>query len=106
MTKSLTGIAAAAMLYFIAAPTPADAFAVRHAAGLQEDQTNVEQAWHRGRPHRRYYRYPYRYGYRAYPYPYAYGPYPYAYGAHPYYRRYHYGPRFGVRVGPFGFGAW
>jgi hypothetical protein len=106
MYKSLAGIAGAAMLFMIPAP-PADAFAVRHAAGIDADQVNVEQVWHRGRAHRRVYRAPYRYRhayprYRAYPYPYAYAPYPY-------YRSYgpgYYGPGVGVRIGPFGFGVW
>lgn len=103
MYKSLMGIAAAAMLFIIAAPAPADAFAVRHAAGAQDAQANVEQVWHYGRPHRRIYRqrYVYRtYPYEAYPYPYAYAPYPY-----PYYRRY-YAPAPFVQFGPFGVGVW
>jgi len=108
MYKSLTGAAAAAALFVVAAPAPADAFVARHAPGLQQDQATVEQAWHRGRPHRRVYRGPYVY--RAYPHPYRYRyrvyPGPYAYAPPPYYRPYYYGPGVGVRVGPFGFGIW
>jgi hypothetical protein len=106
MSKSLLGLAAAAMLSIAAAPSPANAFAVRHAPGVAQDQATLEHVWHRGVPHRRYYRaYPYRaYPYRAYPY--AYGPYPYAYAApYPYYRRY-YAPRPFIGIGPFGFGVW
>ena len=112
MVKSLLGVAAAAMLTIAVAPSPANAFAVRHAPGVAQDQATVEHVWHRGYPHRRYYRYGYRggypyYGYRRgyYPY-YGYRAYPYAYAApYPYYRRY-YGPRIGIGVGPFGFGVW
>jgi len=100
MVKSLYGIAAAAVLAIAAAPSPADAFAVRHAPGAAEDQATVEHVWHRGYPHRRYYRYGYR---RAYPY---YGYAPYAYAPYPYYRRHHYYGGPSVRIGPFGFGAW
>lgn len=101
MLKSLMGIAAAAVLCIAAAPTPANAFAVRHAPGVLQDQATVEHVWHRGYPHRRY-----RYGYRrVYPY-YAY-PYPYAYAPYPYYRRhYYYAPGPSIRVGPIGFGIW
>jgi hypothetical protein len=104
MVKIPLGIAAAAVLFIAAAPAPANAFAVRHAPGVQQDQATVEHVWHRGYPHRRY-RYVYRraYPYAAYPYPYAYSyanPYPY-----PYYRRY-YGPRPFVGIGPFGVGVW
>ena len=101
MYKSLMGIAAAAMLFIIAAPAPADAFAVRHAAGVQEHQANVTEAQYRRRARRIYrQRFVYRgYPYRAYPYPYAYA-YPY-----PYYRRY-YAPGPYVQFGPFGFGVW
>jgi hypothetical protein len=106
MYKSLAGLAAAAVLTTVAASSPANAFAVRHAPGVAQDQATVEHVWHRGYPHRRYYRaYP-----RAYYYgggPYYYGG-PYAYGApYPYYRRY-YAPRpfVGIGVGPFGFGVW
>jgi hypothetical protein len=107
MYKSLAGLAAAAVLTTFAASSPANAFVARHAPGVAQDQANIEHVWHRGYPHRRYY----RYGYRPYRYygggPYYYGG-PYAYGApYPYYRRY-YGPRpfVGVGVGPFGFGVW
>ena len=105
---SLLGVAAVAAVSIAAAPSPANAFAVRHASGAVQDQATVEQAWHRGVPHRRYYR-------RAYPpraYYYGGGPYyyrggPYAYAPYPYYRRY-YRPRpfVGIGVGPFGFGIW
>lgn len=107
MIKCLTGIAAAAVVCIAAAPAPANAFAVRHAPGVHQDQATVEQVWHRGVPHRRVYRQSYRraYPYRAYrAYPYA--AYPYAYGApYPYYRRY-YAPRPFIGIGPFGFGVW
>ena len=60
---------------------------------------NVEHVWHRGYPHRRYY----RYGYRAYPY-YGYRAYPY-YGyrrAYPYYGGYGYGyPYYGYGYRPY-----
>jgi len=107
MHKSLAGLAAAAVLTTVAASSPANAFAVRHAPGVAQDQATVEHVWHRGYPHRRYYR---AYPPRAYYYgggPYYYGG-PYAYGApYPYYRRY-YAPRpfVGIGVGPFGFGVW
>ncbi len=107
--KTFLGVAAVAVVSIAAAPSPANAFAVRHAPGAAQDQATVEHVWHRGYPHRRVYRaYPYRpYAYRAYPGPYAY---PYAYAApypYPYYRRY-YAPRpfVGIGVGPFGFGVW
>jgi hypothetical protein len=106
MYKSLAGMAAAAVLTTVAASSPANAFVARHAPGVAQDQATIEHVWHRGYPHRRYYRaYP-----RAYyggPGPYYYGG-PYAYGApYPYYRRY-YAPRpfVGIGVGPFGFGVW
>jgi hypothetical protein len=96
MLKTLTGIAAAATLTIMAAPTPADAAPLRSLSGLTTDQqANVEQVQYR----RRYYRY-YDDG------PYYYGPGPYAYGPR-YYRPYPYyygGPH--VRIGPFGFGVW
>ena len=113
MVKSLLGLAAAAVLTTVAASSPANAFAVRNAAGVAQDQATVEQAqWGYGYP-RRYYRYgyyprayygyPYQYGY--YGNPYRYRAYPYAYAApYPYYRRYYGGPS--VRIGPFGFGVW
>jgi hypothetical protein len=105
MVKSLLGIAAAAVLSIAAAPSPANAFAVRHAPGVAQDQATVDHVWHRGVPHRRYYRY--GYAPRAY---YGGGPYyyggPYAYGApYPYYRR-HYGPRPFIGIGPVGIGVW
>jgi hypothetical protein len=113
MYKCLAGMAAAAVVTTVAtvaASSPANAFAVRHAPGVAQDQATVEQVWHRGRPHRRYY----RHGYRGHRYYYGGGPYyyggPYAYGApYPYYRRhYGYGPRpfVGIGIGPFGFGVW
>jgi hypothetical protein len=114
MYKSLAGLAAAAMLTTVAASSPANAFAVRHAPGVAQDQATVEHVWHRGYPHRRYYR-----GYRGYGGfygprrfygggPYYYGGGPYAYGApYPYYRRhYHYGPRPFIGIGPVGIGIW
>jgi hypothetical protein len=103
MVKSLLGIAAAAVLSIAAAPSPANAFAVRHAPGVAQDQATVDRVWHRGVPHRRYYRYGYGpRAYRAYPY----AAYPYAYGApYPYYRRHYYGGPH-VRIGPVGIGVW
>jgi hypothetical protein len=104
MTRYLTGIAGAAMLFAVAAPAPADAFAVRNAAGVQADQATVQDAQYYRR-YRRWYGPRYRYG----PGPYYYGA-PYAYAPYPYYRRYYgpygYGPGVGVRVGPLGFGVW
>lgn len=107
MYKCLAGMAAAAVVTTVAATSPANAFAVRHAPGVAQDQATVEHVWHRGHPHRRYYRG--YYGPRRF---YGGGPYyyggPYAYGApYPYYRRY-YAPRphVGIGIGPFGFGVW
>jgi hypothetical protein len=100
MLKSLIGIAGAAMLT-AAAPAPANAFAVRHAPDLVQDQATVQEVWHRGRPHRRIYRHRY---YRAYPY--RVYPGPYAYAPAPYYRPYYGPPGPVVRFGPFGFGFW
>ena len=54
------GVAAVAVLSIAAAPSPANAFAVRHAPGVLQDQATIEHVWHRGYPHRRYYRYGYR----------------------------------------------
>jgi hypothetical protein len=109
MYKSLAGMAAAAVLTTVVASSPANAFAVRHAPGVAQDQATVEQVqWGYGYP-RRYYRYgyPYRYGYG---YPYRYRAYPYAYAApypYPYYRRhYYYGPRPFIGIGPVGIGVW
>ena len=100
----LAGIAGGAMLFMVAAPAPADAFAGRHLAGTaMADQANVEEVQYRRRVYRRAYPYRYGYGYRYRGYPYAYAPYPYAYA--PYYRGY-YGPGVGVRVGPLGLGVW
>jgi hypothetical protein len=111
MYKSLAGMAAAAVLTTVAASSPANAFLARHAPGVAQDQATIEHVWHRGYPHRRYYRaYPRAY-YGGGPYyrggPYYYGG-PYAYGApYPYYRRhYGYGPRPFIGIGPFGFGVW
>ena len=111
MYKCLAGMAAAAVVTTVAATSPANAFAMRHAPGVAQDQATVEHVWHRGYPHRRYYR-AYR-GYRGYYGPRRFygGPYyyggPYAYAPYPYYRRY-YRPRpfIGFGVGPFGFGVW
>ena len=106
--NGLLGVAAVAVISIAAAPSPANAFAVRHAPGVAQDQASVEHVWHRGYPHRRYYRH--RYYPRAYyGYPYRYRAYPYAYAApYPYYRRHYYrpGPFIGIGVGPFGFGIW
>ena len=97
MNKTLTGLAIAAGLAMAAAP--ANAAAIRHAPGVQADQANVEQVWHRGVQHRRYNR-PYRN--RAHPGR-AYRAYPYAHAPRPYYQ-----PRPHVQfgVGPFGLGVW
>ena len=109
MVKCLSGLAAAAVLAIAAAPSPANAFAARHAPGVLQDQASVDHVQYGYYPRR--YRYSYRYGrpYGAYPYvaPYAYAA-PYGYAApYPYYRRY-YAPRpfVGIGIGPFGFGAW
>jgi|SRR5258705_13167405 hypothetical protein len=105
MYRSLTGIAAAAILAAVTVPVPANAAAIRHAPGVAEHQSGVDTVQYR-RYNRRYYRGGY-YGPRRYygggPYYYG-GGYPYAYGR-PYYRGY-YGPRPFVGIGPFGFGAW
>jgi hypothetical protein len=104
-------MAAAAVLTTVAASSPANAFVARHAPGVAQDQATVEHVWHRGYPHRRYYRGPVRRGfYGPGPYVYGGGPYyyggPYAYGApYPYYRR-HYGPRPFIGIGPVGIGVW
>ena len=109
MVKSFLGVTAAAMLAIAAAPSPANAFAVRHAPGVAQDQATVEHVWHRGYAHRRYH---HRYGYRTHRYygggPYYYGGYrPYAYAPYPYYRRHHhYGPRPFISIGPGGIGVW
>ena len=104
MYKYLAGMAAAAVLTTVAASSPANAFVARHAPGVAQDQATVEHVWHRGYPHRRYYRaYPRAY-YGGGPYYYRGGP--YAYGApYPYYRRY-YGPRPFIGLGPVGIGVW
>ena len=107
MMKSLTGIAAAVVVCIAAAPAPANAFAARHAPGVHQDQATVDQVWHRGVPHRRYYRQTYRraYPYRAYSGRRVYAR-PYAYAApYPYYGGY-YAPRPFIGIGPFGLGVW
>jgi hypothetical protein len=107
VNMGLAGIAGAAMLFMIPA-TPADAFAVRYAAGLVTDQTNVEPVQYRR--YRYGYRHPYRYRY-GHRYPYRYGYRPYGYYGYPYYGAPYaygpyYGPLFGIRLGPIGFGFW
>jgi hypothetical protein len=102
MYKSLTGLAAAAILTIVAAPAPpADAAPIRNAPGLTQDQSVVDtvqyrrrgyrRAWrpyYRGRAWRPYYRrYAWRPYYRPYVRRYAWGPY-----YRPYYRRYVWGP--------------
>ncbi|MPZ39111.1 MAG: hypothetical protein GEU95_13840 [Rhizobiales bacterium] len=116
MVKSLTGIAAAAILAVVTLPSvPANAAAIRHVSGIAEHQSNVETVQYR-RYHRRYHRRHWRgprwrghYGPRRF-YgggPYYYGGYPYAYAPYPYYRRY-YRPRpfIGIGIGPVGIGVW
>lgn len=103
------GIAAAAMLTIVAASAPAKAAAIRHAPGIQVDQSNVQEAqWRRGRHYRRHWRgHRYYRGYRHWGYraPYAYAPYPYY--RRRYYEPYYYGsPGPYVRLGPFAFGVW
>ena len=113
MSKSLAGLAAAAVLTMAAVPTPpANAAPIQNAPGLAEHAPGVETVQYR-RYNRRYWRGgPYRYGYYGPRYRYRYGGGPYYYGApyayaapYPYYRRY-YGPRPFIGIGPFGFGVW
>src|SRR6476659_5011743 len=107
MVKTLTGIAAAAMLTVAAAPAPANAAPIRHAPGLAQSQAGVDLVQYRwrGRGYGRGYRRGW-YGPRYYcPRPYVDAD-PYAHGYYrPYYRRY-YSPGPYVQFGPFGFGVW
>ena len=96
MLKILTGAAAAALLA-AAIPSSAGAAPAGPMAGVQADQSNVQDV-----QYRRSYRW--NRGYRYYG-PRYYGPYAYARPDPYYYRRYYYpGPH--VQVGPFGFGIW
>ena len=108
MWKSLTGIAAAAMLTVVAVPAPANAAPIQNAPGLSEAQVGVEQV--QRRRWRRHWRGGPRYwrgGPRYHPaYPYRVYPGPYAYAPGPYYRGYYGPPGPFVRFGPFGFGIW
>jgi hypothetical protein len=109
MYKSLTGIAAAAILSAVTMPAPANAAPIRNAPGI-EHQSNVDTVQYRR--HYRGYHGPRR-AYRGYygPRYYGGGPYYYgggypAYGPYPYRRYYAPGPSVGFGIGPFGFGVW
>jgi len=107
MTKTLLGIAAAALLTVAAAPAPASAAPIQHTPGLVQSQAGIDLVqYRRGRGYYRGYgrgwNGPRAYGPRVYG-PRVYGPGPYAYDPYPY-RYYAPGPH--VQVGPFGFGIW